>query len=144
LGIEEPEWYYLDNSIPQGPFKFSDLKKIAEYNAIRPDTLVFRQADQNMVLAATIPGLFSSESFYPPPSLTFPQNQVPYQIIQQTNNDRFSESTSLGFGLSLVCFLVPIVGIVLYFTEKNEKGQNALALGLIGILVSTIFYMSFL
>lgn len=142
-GIEEPEWYYLDDSAPQGPFKFTELKKLAEYNAIRPDTFVFRQADQNMVLAATIPGLFSSDSFYPPPAMAYPQNPVPYQFVQQASNDQLYENPNLGFGLGLICFLIPIVGVILYFTEKNDKGQNALALGLAGFLVSIFIYMSF-
>lgn len=141
LGIEEPEWFYLDNTTPQGPFKFSELKKLADYNAILPGTLVFRQADQNMVMAATIPGLFSSGSYTPSPVLTYPQNPIPYQIVPQVSNEQSKESLNLGFGLGLICFLIPIIGIIIFFTEKNEKGQNALALALAGGILGVVMYM---
>jgi hypothetical protein len=142
-GIEHPEWYYLDNTIPKGPYNFNELKKLADYDAILSTTLVFRQSDQNMVPAINIPGLIDISTRHQVPIIPTIQNQYASQIIQQPDNKQQEQGASLGCGLSLVSFLVPVVGIILYFTEKNQKGQNALALSLVGLILSIIMYFTF-
>lgn len=51
-----------------------------------------------------------------------------------------------GLGMKILCFLIPIVGIVLYFVKKNEKptyAKSCLTWGLIGVAVSFVLGVLF-
>jgi hypothetical protein len=140
-GMEESEWYYLDNNNPIGPIKLSELKKLAEYGSILPNSLVFKQGTQNWLNASNVPGIFGfGNTNIPPPPLMYP-NQPIYN--QNAERQEAKESTDLGCGMSLLCFLIPIIGLILFFTEKNEKGRNALALAFIGFIIGIVLYMVF-
>lgn len=138
-GFERLEWHYLDNNKPIGPVKLSDLKKLAGHGALFQYSLVFREGLQNWIPASSVPGLFDqSNTNIPPPPI--------YPNIPASENIEKSEevvSQELGCGLSIICVLFPIIGVILFFTEKNEKGRNALALAFVGFILGIISYFMF-
>ena len=140
-GMEEPEWYYLDNNKPIGPIKLSELKKLAEYGSVFPFTLVCKQGIQSWIDAGSVPGLFTFVNTIIPPLPQIPSNIPLYN--QATSNIENKESSELGCGLSIICFMIPIIGIIVYFTEKNEKGRNAIVLALAGVIATIILYSVF-
>lgn len=140
-GLEEPEWYYLDNNIPIGPLKFIDLKKLSENSTILPYTLVSKYGDQSWVEASSVGGLFKITNKVIPP-IPPSRIDVPGYYVPTTNTDN-NESSELGCGLSMISFLIPIIGLIVFFTEKNEKGKNALYLGMAGLIVTAILYAVF-
>lgn len=50
------------------------------------------------------------------------------------------------FGMKLLCFFFPIVGLILYFTNKNEypdKAKSYGTYGLIGFMVNVFLILMF-
>lgn len=140
-GMEELEWYYLDSNIPIGPMKLSDLKKLTESGIVLPNTLVSKYGDQSWVEAASVPGLLKIANKVIPPVPQFIPNVPGYYIPTAIPENK--ESSDLGCGLSMISFMIPIIGIIVFFTEKNEKGKNALYLGIAGIVVTIVLYAIF-
>jgi len=144
-GMEEPEWYYLDNNNPIGPIKLSELKKLAEYGTLFHYSMVFKQGTQNWINAGSIPGIFgfantTIQNFPLPPPPMYANGPMYYQNANKQENN---SSEELGCGLSIIIFLIPIIGIVLYFTEKNKKGNDALIIAIVSIIIGTFFYVMF-
>jgi len=146
-GFETAEWYYLDNNKPIGPVKLSDLKKLVRSMNLFPYSHVFREGLQDWVQAGGVPGLFDRSNPNippPPPSLPpLPYNNIPPILSGEDKAER-QESQNLGFGLGLLCVLFPIIGLILFFTEKNDKGKNALGLAFLGAIIGIILYFSFM
>jgi hypothetical protein len=58
------------------------------------------------------------------------------QNVQQTPN-----TEKLGIGLSILCFLIPLVGLILFFvykTDKPAKSKGACYAALAGVIVGVI------
>lgn len=136
--LEEPEWYYLDNNKPIGPLKLSELKKLVENGSIFPFTLVCKLGIQSWIDAGSIPGLFTLSNTNIPTLPQIPTNFPNYN--HHSINKEIEESPELGCVLSIICLLIPIIGIIVFFIEKNEKGRNAILLALAGIIINLLFY----
>lgn len=79
-----------------------------------------------------------------------PQQQQYYQVPQGDNQFNYNvnmppQEEKANIGLAILSFLIPIVGLVLYITKKNDKpktakacGKAALACVIINIIVSII------
>ena len=53
--------------------------------------------------------------------------------------DDKTEEKKLGFGIGILCFIIPIIGIIIGLIKfKEPYGKNALLLGIAGIVVSII------
>jgi hypothetical protein len=136
--LEVPEWYYLDINKPVGPLKLNDLKKLVENGSIFPFTLVCKLGTQSWIDAGSIPGLFILSNTNIPTLPQIPTN-FNYNNHQSINNE-IEDNPELGCILSIICFWVPIIGIIVFFIEKNEKGRNALLLALAGIVINLLIY----
>lgn len=47
------------------------------------------------------------------------------KIVTPGNAGTFVVNDKTGFGMGLISFLIPIVGIILYFSRKNTKPKSA-------------------
>ena len=64
-----------------------------------------------------------------------PQQEEPQQ--EETMSDELEE---VGFGGKLISFLIPIVGVILYFVNKNERKNpnDYLVWALVGFIIGLI------
>lgn len=77
---------------------------------------------------------------YTPP---YGQPQQPYQQHPGYGAPQASQETASG-GLRFLCWLIPLVGIILYFVKKDEKPVYAKQCGvaaLVGIIMAVVFYI---
>ena len=140
-GMEAMEWFYLENNKPIGPMRLSDLKNLVTLGTILPYTYVFRQGLENWITASTVPGLLEYErTNIPPPPPIYPGFVVNSPKEQKTT---VIENEQLGCGMSLLCFFFPIIGVILFFTEKNNKGQNALAISFVSFIIGLVLYFAY-
>ena len=63
----------------------------------------------------------------------------------EQNSQQTPSTEKLGIGLSIVCFLIPLVGLILYFVYKSDKPEKskgacyaALAGFIFGIIINII------
>ena len=69
--------------------------------------------------------------------------QQPYQQYPGYGAPQVSQETASG-GLRFLCWLIPLVGIILYFVKKDEKPVYAKQCGvaaLVGIIMAVVFYI---
>lgn len=62
--------------------------------------------------------------------------------MSEQQNQQQNPEDKLGLGLQILSFCIPLVGIIIYFTSKNEspkKAKTACYAALIGIGVGIIF-----
>lgn len=77
---------------------------------------------------------------YTPP---YGQPQQPYQQYPGYGAPQVSQEPASG-GLRFLCWLIPLVGIILYFVKKDEKPVYAKQCGvaaLVGIIMAVVFYI---
>lgn len=76
--------------------------------------------------------------------ITYSFTGFSYELYNK--NGVLLKKEKLGIGIGLLCFFIPIVGIIYYFVKRNEspaKAKGALIISLIGIIIS-ILQMIFL
>ena len=84
---------------------------------------------------------------YTQPQQPYGQPQQPYQPYPGYGAPQVSQEPASG-GLRFLCWLIPLVGIILYFVKKDEKPVYAKQCGvaaLVSIIMCVVFYfLSFL
>lgn len=61
-------------------------------------------------------------------------------------SNTFVNNESLSWGMKILSFFIPVVGIVYYFMKKNEapkKAKDALQFGLAGLVLNIIWFLGF-
>jgi hypothetical protein len=142
-GLESPEWYYLENNNTIGPIKFSELKNLTQSGIVFSYSFVFKEGLPNWITANNVPGLFTFNQVntnLPPPPINFPTNPGPgmlpfnaFPIYQQEE-----EEETLSGGMAFLCFFIPLIGIIMYFSHENKKGKAAGSCALWGFVIGMI------
>lgn len=73
----------------------------------------------------------------------YTQPQQPYGQYPGYGMPQVSQEPASG-GLRFLCWLIPLVGIILYFVKKDEKPVYAKQCGvaaLVGIIMAVVFYI---
>lgn len=82
-----------------------------------------------------VPQQDNQQQYYQPP-------QQPPQGFNQFNGNMPPQEEKVNVGLAIVSFLIPVVGLVLYLTQKQEKPKTAKACGkaaLACVIISFVF-----
>jgi len=73
--------------------------------------------------------------------------QQPYSAPQQPYAAPMPPQDKANVGLAILSYLIPLVGIIIYFTQKNSKPKNAITCGkcalasiIINVVLSVIIY----
>lgn len=80
---------------------------------------------------------------YTQPQQPYTQPQQPYGQYPGYGMPQVSQEPASG-GLRFLCWLIPLVGIILYFVKKDEKPVYAKQCGvaaLVGIIMAVVFYI---
>lgn len=80
---------------------------------------------------------------YTPPQQPFTPPQQPYGQYPGYGMPQVSQEPASG-GLRFLCWLIPLVGIILYFVKKDEKPVYAKQCGvaaLVSIIMAVVFYI---
>lgn len=83
------------------------------------------------------------QATYQQPNAGQPYTQQPYQPYPGYGAPQVSQEPASG-GLRFLCWLIPLVGIILYFVKKDEKPVYAKQCGvaaLVGIIMAVVFYI---
>ena len=55
-------WFYARDTLQSGPFLFSEIKRLADEGALRPDDLVWSEGMPGWLEAASVPGLLAASA----------------------------------------------------------------------------------
>lgn len=139
--LEKEQWFYLSNTNETlGPVNFSDLKKFAEDDIIGKETLIVKEGFTDWVSAIDIAGLFDNESNLIQTATN--QNETKNQPYRKPLYNHNYED-NLGCGLSILSFLVPIIGAILFVAYPGHKGRTAGQLALFGFFVNIFLTIYF-
>jgi len=132
------QYYWLDaKNQRQGPVTANELPKY-----ITGNTLVWKQGMNGWQKAETVQelaGIFQNVAPPPPPT---PSSPYQYQN-QYQNAPAYVQDDTLGFGWSVLAFLIPISGLIMFFawTGKTPKrAKYALFTGIAGFVFGCIIY----
>ncbi len=154
-------YFYSENNQQVGPVSMDELKT----KNITRDTMVWKEGMENWqkagevnelsgIFAAVPPPLPKQEAPVPPPIMPPPpppSYSAPpppprgQQMSGGNMNNNFNQNQNpadiLGTGMKVLCFILPIVGLIVYLMNKNtlpNKSQSAGKMALYGFLLGML------
>ena len=151
-------YFYSENNQQVGPVTMEELKT----KNITRETMVWKEGMENWQKACEVNELSDLFAAVPPP---LPKQKVPVpppippsistppppppprsqQVAGGDTNNNFNTNQNLadnlGTGMKVLSFIIPIVGLIIYFTNKTtfpNKSQIAGKMALYGIITWTI------
>lgn len=126
------KYYYIENETQHGPFSIEDLKS----KRINRETLVWTETMENWVQASSVEELKDIVKKTPPPIPKRAENPIKVEaeishkkekLITPEREILIAKETKTNFKLVLISFVIGLISIIYFISEKNGFSNKLIA-----------------